>query len=147
VLSVGFSGGLEGPLAVGDLVLPSALIGLTRPGGPGMEPAVYRPDPAFLRTAEEALRAAGLRVMLGPTVTAPGILTLPADKEALARQTGALAVDMESYWVARAAAERGLPFLALRAISDVLGEILPPLAEMVDEDGRPRARQMAGHLI
>jgi adenosylhomocysteine nucleosidase len=47
------------------------------------------------------------------------------EKRALARP-GVLAVDMESYPAARAAAEAGVPWLALRVIVDPLGSSLPP---------------------
>jgi nucleoside phosphorylase len=41
--------------------------------------------------------------------------------EALAREHGIVAVEMESAAVARACAERDVPFLAVRAVSDVIG--------------------------
>ena len=46
---------------------------------------------------------------------------------------------MESYWVGRVAAQHGVPFLALRAISDAVGERLPDLQGVVDEEGVVRA--------
>ena len=86
-------------------------------------------------------------MVLGPTVTAPGIIATPAGKQGLGRQTGAVAVDMESYWVARVASERGLPFLALRAISDAQEDLLPPFDQILDANGNPEARRLAAHLI
>ena len=147
VISIGFSGALEGRLEVGDVVLASELIGITGPDGNEIEPTIYQADRGLLRAASEALRATPLHVVLGPTVTAPGIIATPAEKQGLGRQTGAVAVDMESYWVARAASDRGLPFLALRAISDAQGELLPPILQIVDADGVPRARRLAAHLV
>lgn len=52
----------------------------------------------------------------------------PAAKAALGRQ-GAAAVDMETAWLARAAAADGLPFLALRVIVDRLED--RPVSVMV----------------
>ena len=86
-------------------------------------------------------------MVLGPTVTAPGIIATPAGKQGLGRQTGAVAVDMESYWVARVASERGLPFLALRAISDAQEDLLPPFDQILDADGNPVGRRLVVHLI
>jgi len=51
-----------------------------------------------------------------------------ADKQALRVETGALAIDMESHIVARVAARHGLPFVALRVISDDSTTTLPPAA-------------------
>jgi len=49
-------------------------------------------------------------------------------KAALHSETGAAAVDMESHIAAAYAAESGLPFAALRVISDPASRALPPLA-------------------
>ena len=51
-----------------------------------------------------------------------------AEKAALHAQTGALAVDMETHIAARVAARHGLPFAAIRVISDTAHEALPPAA-------------------
>ena len=146
VISIGYSGALERQLQVGDLVLASELIGLTVPGGK-IEPTIYPADQELLRTAEETLQTAPLRVVSGATVTASRIITTPAAKRDIGRQTGAVAVDMESYWVARAVANRGIPFLAIRAISDTQEESLSLLHEILDEEGSPGARRLAAHLI
>ena len=51
-----------------------------------------------------------------------------AGKAALHLETGAIAVDMESHIAAAYAAEAGLPFAALRVVSDPAGRALPALA-------------------
>ena len=51
-----------------------------------------------------------------------------ACKAALRLETGAAAVDMESHIAAAYAAEVGLPFAALRVISDPASRALPALA-------------------
>jgi hopanoid-associated phosphorylase len=59
-------------------------------------------------------------------VAAPA--TTPAAKAELHAATGAILVDMESHKVARAAAQRGIPFIAIRAVSDPAERALPPSA-------------------
>ena len=147
VISIGFSGALARQLQVGDLVLASELMGLTGSGGDGIEPTIYQADQGLLRTATEVLQVTPLRVVSGTTVTAPGIISTPAAKRDMGRQTGAVAVDMESYWVARAVANRGIPFLAIRAISDTQEKSLSILHEILDEEGNPGARRLAAHLV
>ena len=147
VISTGFSGALGRQLQIADLILASELMGLTGPGGDEIEPTRYQADQELLRAAEEALQTTSLRVVPGPTVTAPGIIATPAAKQDMARQTGAVAADMESYWIARAVSDRGIPFLAIRAISDTQEESLLFLHEILDEDGNPRARRLAAHLL
>lgn len=56
------------------------------------------------------------------------IMASPAEKAALCAETGALAVDMESHVAARVAARHGLPFAAIRVISDTAHDALPPAA-------------------
>src|SRR5207248_173173 len=74
--------------------------------------------------------APGLRV--GDVVTSPRIVTVdhlvadPAEKQRLVEQTGADAVDMESAAVAEVCAARGVPFLAVRAVSDTVDTALSP---------------------
>ena len=50
------------------------------------------------------------------------------DKDVLYQTTDAIAVDMESHIAARVAARHGLPFIAIRTISDTALETLPPAA-------------------
>ena len=57
-----------------------------------------------------------------------GPVCTPADKRALNRDTGALAVDTESHMVARAAAGHGLPMAAIRVIADPAHRALPEAA-------------------
>jgi 4-hydroxy-3-methylbut-2-enyl diphosphate reductase len=84
VLVAGVGGAVSADLAAGDLVVASEVRGADGP----------RPSHAAPLVAG-ALRRAGLRVRLGPVVTAPGVVDRAADRAALAA-TGALAVDTES---------------------------------------------------
>lgn len=57
-------------------------------------------------------------------------------KRALREEFGADAVDMESAGVASIAESCGLPFYAVKAISDELGFPMPPMNDFVDANGR-----------
>ncbi len=73
---------------------------------------------------------ASLRV--GDIVTSPRIVTVehlvsdPVEKQRLAELHGADAVDMESAAVAEVCAEKRVPFLAVRAVSDTVDTALSP---------------------
>jgi len=114
VVSCGFAGGLDAALSPGDLVLATAVRGA---GGDSLA------APESPRVAAAAALD-GLRCLQGELVCTTSVAASPEEKRALAR-SGALAVDMESYGVARAAVEAGVPWLALRAIVDPLGSALP----------------------
>lgn len=103
LISAGFAGGLTADLRRGDCVEPAGVRGTT----PGPE----------LRLA-----ASGA----GPTlVTVDRIVRTPAAKEALAAETGARLVDMETLAVAEVARDAGLPCRGLRVISDAVDDELP----------------------
>ena len=53
------------------------------------------------------------------------VVVTAAEKRVLRNQTGAAAVDMEAASVQRKAAEWGVPFLCIRAVSDRAGDTLP----------------------
>jgi len=103
VLVAGFAGGLSPELAPGDIVLADSLI------GPRGERSC--PDPTLLASV---LRQAGLRVHVGPIASSTRIVT--RDGRAALASTGALAVDMESVFVAEALPER--PVSVLRVVLD-----------------------------
>jgi adenosylhomocysteine nucleosidase len=155
VISIGFSGALDGSLAVGDLVLPTELSVTTplpagtevAPGDTEVAPSVLRPDRDLLHAAAEALRPTLLRVVSGPTVTTLDIATTPAERQRLASQTGAVAVDMESYWLAKMASARDLPFLALRAISDTQDDRLLPFDQLADAYGETSLPRLVAYLL
>ncbi len=65
---------------------------------------------------------------LGLIIGQDHITATAAEKAALYAATGALAVDMESHIAARVAERHGLPFAAIRTISDAANETLPPAA-------------------
>ncbi|HVW17329.1 MAG TPA: 4-hydroxy-3-methylbut-2-enyl diphosphate reductase, partial [Solirubrobacteraceae bacterium] len=103
VLIAGFCGALDPELEPGDVVLASEVRGPTG--------TTTCPDPSILAGT---LRRGGLRVRIGPIASSQR-LVLRERRRALAR-TGALAVDMESAWLAPVAQES--PLVALRVVLD-----------------------------
>ena len=114
--------------------------GLTLADGfcsPSLDPLT--PDPEMLRQAQDALSTdlmlPGGLPSAGPSLTVDRIVATPAEKAALFRQYHAPAVNMEDYWVAEEAARAGAPFLAVRAVLDPAGQVLP--AWVLGLAGRP----------
>lgn len=104
ILSSGVAGALDPSLKPGDIVI----------GG----------DPAFVARLGAALPDAKAGKVIGIDRIAGSV----AEKQALFRETGALAVDMESHVGEGIARKHGLPFGILRVISDGANETLPPAA-------------------
>lgn len=127
--SLGFAGGLAEALNPGDLVCPAEVLqddGLRRRSF-----AVASAQPAVCA----ALRAARIPTHAGPLLTVDAPLRTPQEKHAAHRRTGAIAVDMEAAGVAEGARDLGIPWLALKAVLDVVEE---PLPEFLAECSTPR---------
>lgn len=122
----------------------------------GSEPPESAPSVAPVSSVTSAVRpgpakdanGAGRGVRVGAVLGLDRLLSSPREKaEAFARR-GALAIDMESHHVARAAGERGLPFIAVRAISDRADEALPAvMASFVDAEGQTKMSAVLAALI
>ena len=130
-----------------------ALVSFGMAGGldPGLEPGalifadtVQAPDREALATSQDwrqgliALIGNEVPVSVGAVITTARPVASPAAKEALARDTGAIAVDMESHGVGAAAAEADLPFIVVRAVADPARRALPwaALAGVGPDGGR-----------
>jgi adenosylhomocysteine nucleosidase len=115
VLSIGFAGALSASLKVGDLVIADRL-----------HDSSEKPCEKLLTTAKEVRVEPPAR--LGVAFTSHEILWQSHSKRALASSLNDNElgfVDMESTAIASVCARRGIPFLIIRSISDLLSEDLP----------------------
>src|SRR5687768_7050928 len=126
LMSFGFAGALKSSLRPGDLVLPESIH-----AGGYLFPVELSWRSRLRKRLPDQLNVAG-----GVLAVSRNLLTSATAKSDLAHMTGACAVDMESGAVAKVAAQAGLPFLAIRAISDPI-DFSPPqvLLEAVRPDG------------
>jgi adenosylhomocysteine nucleosidase len=67
-------------------------------------------------------------------------------KQRLAVSYSASAVDMEGAAVARVARQHGIPFMAVKAISDELEFSMPPVSGFVTPQGQFRSAAFAGYV-
>ena len=103
VLIAGFCGALDPDLEPGDVVLASEVRGPTG--------TTTCPDPAILAGV---LRRGGLRVRVGPIASSQRLVV--HERRRALQRTGALAVDMESAWLAPAADAQ--PLVTMRVVLD-----------------------------
>jgi len=141
VVSAGTCGALSPVLAgPGALVLPREVLTLS-----GARLAV---DPAGHARAMAAAARAGRAATVEPLLTASAIVESPEAKAALRRDTGAVAVDMESAAILAAAARRGVPAVVVRAVSDTAAQRVPrELGDLVDDEGRTRPGRVAALVL
>jgi adenosylhomocysteine nucleosidase len=115
LIVVGVAGGLSPALPLGALLVAHEVV---EDGWP-----VPAPDEAWLQRARRATGATPATF-----VSTRNMLCTPQDKAHAYSNLaggGVAAVDLETATFARAASERGLPYVALRAISDTAEESLP----------------------
>jgi len=127
LLSVGFCGALDPTLRVGDVVAAERVVDEAS----GDE---FAADGALLAAAP------GRR---GVLVSARHIARTPDDR---ARLRGTV-VDLESAALARAAGAAGVPFLALRAVTDTTRHRLPDFERMAAGGEGLRPWPMIAHLV
>jgi len=142
LLSFGIAGALAPHLVAGALVVPRAVIeeNGTR----------HDVDPGWRSRLGNGLAAAGLRAESGDLLGTSVAAASPERKAALFAATGAIAIDLESHIVARAAERAGCAFFVLRAIADPAERALPEAAlHGLDAQGRPALGRVlmsvAGH--
>lgn len=137
LMSFGFAGGLDPALRPGDLLLPESV-------------QAHQDWPVDLDWRDRVRQrlAMCLPASGGILASSETVLTSTEEKNKLAATTGASAVDMESGAVAEVAASAGLPFLAVRAISDPV-EFSPPgiLLQAVRPDGSAELTRLLPLLL
>jgi adenosylhomocysteine nucleosidase len=129
----GFSGGLRADLPVGALAVAEQVL--------DARGETLTADPRLL-AALGSVRIP-LTIRRGTIATVDRVLGRADEKRELGARTGAIAVDMESAGAARAAIERGIPWLAIRTISDGLEDSLPfDFNVLADADGNVAYRRV-----
>jgi adenosylhomocysteine nucleosidase len=119
VISFGVAGGLDPSLKTGDVVVATEVMAGDTRWLAGLS----------LTEAQIANIALGRRrVVRGLLAGVEEVVAASACKAALHSETGAAAVDMESHIAAAYASEAGIPFAALRVISDPAHRALPAFA-------------------
>jgi nucleoside phosphorylase len=114
LIAGGFCGGIGLRIQRGDLFLAQSV------RHRGEEIHI---DPELLERARHALNGGSTELHIGPCESVDHVLR-PDEKRALATD-GVVAADMESGPLARWAANRGIPFIALRTVLDPVGMDLP----------------------
>jgi adenosylhomocysteine nucleosidase len=120
VISFGVAGGLDPSLRSGDIVVATEVM-----AGDGR----WLAGLSLTETQIASIALGRRRVVRGGLAGVEEVVIAQAGKAALRLTTGAAAVDMESHIAADYATKAGLPFAALRVISDPAGRALPALAK------------------
>jgi len=137
LMSFGLAGGLDPTLGAGTVVLPDLVI--SRAGARFLTSTGWREQ--LSATIAKQRPVAG-----GTLLTSLAAIGAVADKAAAFRETGAVAVDMESLGVAEVAAAHDLPFIAVRVIVDTAADVLPRAVVAASRGGHLNIRRLIGGL-
>ena len=137
LMSFGLAGGLDPSLAAGCVVLPNEVI--SRDGLSFLTAAPWREQ-------LHGVIARDRPVASGKLLSIPQPIDAIADKAAAFRETGAAAVDMESFAIAQVAADHRLPFIAVRVIVDTAVDVLPRAVLAASGGGEVNIRRLIGGL-
>jgi adenosylhomocysteine nucleosidase len=143
VLTVGVAGGLSPGIAVGDVVVCTHVDHESHRQS-GIERAIYS-DQRLLDAALEVARERNTPVLTGSSITVDEAAWGPAEKATHHAWKAHDIVEMESFWIAEAAVKRGIPFLAVRSVSDSSADAIPNLG-VVRPDGTLDAEKFVAHL-
>ena len=136
VISAGFAGALNEDLKVGDVIIADTV--LTEGSDPigcsrGLLEAV--PPSGTL----------GYSIYTGKLLTVDHIVSTASEKSHIRARTQAHAIDMESHAAAETCRRRGIPFLAIRSITDMAHEDLPSSVEILASGLIPIGK--AAHVV
>src|SRR5215469_234422 len=115
ILSIGICGALAPQLDVGDCIVATEVVAQDKR---------YLTHGPWTKELLDSIPEAQPASLAGTDL----ILASGADKLALHRNSKAAAADMESHVAARVAEEQGVPFAAVRVVSDAATRALPPAA-------------------
>lgn len=121
-----------------DLMISSGLAGALQPNILVGDVIVQSHDPALAEQAAQALKDVRIPFHIGQLVTVAQPVLTPGARKALAAQTHAVGVDMESQTIAALCKDRGIPCLALKAVSDGMDDDLSPILGGLDIIRIPR---------
>jgi len=122
LISAGFAGALNDDLQPGELLLARNF--------------------STIHSTENLSSLSGLPVRFADLLTVPALIHSGEDRNKLGLTSGAVAVDMETEFIARACTTHGVPLLSLRVISDTPKEPFPAPADVLFDIERQQTQML-----
>jgi adenosylhomocysteine nucleosidase len=122
LISAGFAGALNDRLQVGDLLIAKNF--------------------STLWSAENRSSLSSLPIHIADLLTVPALINSGEDRNKLALTSGAMAVDMETEFIARACTVHGVPLLSLRVVSDTPKELFPAPTDVLFDVERQQTQML-----
>jgi adenosylhomocysteine nucleosidase len=148
LLSTGFAGGVRPGLRAGDVVLCDSLLavdGATRSWSVEAAHPTQTLERALGEMVATSLGEAGVEYTVGGCLSVPEIVHDSPTKRRIGDGFPVSVVDMESYWIAKTAAERKVAHVAVRSVIDTVDQSLPSFVGPETASGGPW--EALGHLL
>ncbi len=140
IASIGYAGGLDPALKVGDLVVADRL---SRPHVAGKIDL----DATLVNQAMALSCPEGVTAYQGGLITVDEVVAKPVDKHSLGTMYNVMAVDMETFDLYNVAKQLDVPFFSVRAITDTADQELMDCSHLVEEDGEVSKLKAGWHVL
>jgi len=125
-INIGYCGALIPELSLSDIVIADSIV---YEATEATIQSTYNLDRFFNKENCEH------KFMKGQVLTVDKVVSTPHEKAFLGTKYSAIAVDMESFGLARAATESSTPFAIVRSVCDPMDMHLPDVSNFVSADG------------
>jgi len=126
IVSTGYAGGLREDYKLGDILVPVEVHSI-----PPLPEVRLRPDPRLREAVLEAACSGPWKVHTSRMITTNRVISSSDEKGRLGREYDAGSVEMESAVIAELAANRSVPFVAVRVVLDEASFSLPEHLEVL----------------
>lgn len=145
IIAAGLGGGVRHGLAVGDVVIGDRLLSLT---GSTLGPPISLEENPVIQLVHTRNRERAFTLARGSIITTREIVSKQLVSRLLPADCSNPVLDMETSAVAELCRQAGIPFLAVRAISDGADEELAfSLADLTDRDLNIRFGKVAMAIL
>ena len=132
IFSIGYAGGLDPKLKVGDVVLADHVLKINKAL---MDVGSYPIDLKQLELTEGLVCSKKIVVHRGKLITVDQVVNDSTVKQELGSRYNALAVDMETAALVAHASEKKISFLSVRGISDTVKQSLVDVSSFIGDNG------------
>ena len=118
IIATGYAGGLDSKISHGDLIVANKILGFN---STSMNNSLYSKEELFHNLKNSNVK--NLTIHNGPLISSTQIISETNQKQEFSSL--GIALDMESFAVAQVAEGNGIPWGAVRVITDIWNETLP----------------------
>ncbi|MBI5788127.1 MAG: hypothetical protein HZA78_04640 [Candidatus Schekmanbacteria bacterium] len=149
MVSAGFAGSINPGVGVGDLIIGRRILHTTQEefNGEIEIDSTHACDDVLVAMASRLSSAGGFKAHCGDVLCVNKVVSQATAKRQLGNCTSAICVDMESSIIAARAHELGIPFVAIRAISDGMDEDMEVSESVITKGGNINIPVAAYHLL